>query len=294
MQPRLDELMRNLRLESKHLENQRKPPITSPDVVQTLDYTFSDFCPTGYEGDSGSLLLARQKGNKQNQYVVKHAYTDCACNEFVYTKLAQAMGYTMPGAVLFNLSPTEKRRCFHTEYIIGIRYLNLKIESPSYTEIRELATNWKEYFSFWGMYAMFGEGDSFETPLAVDDKIYRIDTTAAFPISSYQLNMAGINKELFGSNPHTICKEQLLSSDLSNALPKSSCDLEFKRCREKDKSCTSYFLEPFSRIQEIRNDYIDSFLNTLCYFYPDFIGEYLKRYLYAVQTQCAVYLKEAR
>ena len=294
MRPELDKFMMKLRLESKRLENLGKPPVISLDVVQTSDFTFADFCPLGHIGDSGSLLLARQKGDRQNRYVVKHAYTDCACNEYVYTKLAQAMEYTMPGAVLFQLSPTEKRRYFKTEYIIGIRYLDLKNESPSYAEIREMAVNWKEYFSFIGMYAMFGERDSFETPLAKDNKIYRIDTTDAFPISNYQLDMAGINREVGTGNPHIIFEKQFLSSDLSHVLSKSWCDLNLKTCQEKYESSTPYFLEPFSRIQEIRNDYIDDFLNTLCYFYPDFIGEYLKRYIFALQAQCADYLKEER
>ncbi len=294
MRPGLDKFMMNLRLESKQLENQAKPPITSPDVVQTADFTFSKFCPLGHTGDSGALLLARQKGNRQKRYVVKHAHTDCACNEYVYTKLAQAMGYTMPGAVLFRLSPAEKRTYFKTEYIIGIRYLDLKIASPTYAEIREMAVNWQEYFSFCGMYAMFREGDTLETPLAQDNKIYRIDTTDAFPINSCQLYMAGVDRDIGTGNPRTAVKEQLLSADLSNVLQKSECDSNLHNCQAKDKSCIPYFLEPFSRIQEISNDYIDDFLNTLCYFYPDFIGEYLNRYISALQAQCADYLKEKR
>ena len=54
------------------------------------------------------------------------------------------------------------------------------------------------------------------------------------------------------------------------------------------------FLRRFVRIQEIRQDYIDNFLNTLCYFYPDFIGEYFKCYISALQKQCADYLKGKR
>lgn len=286
--------MMNLRLESKRLENQGKPPIASPDVKQTADFTFSSFDPLPHAGDSGPLLLARQKANRQNQYVVKHACTDCACNEFIYTKLALAMGYTMPEAVLFQLSPTEKRNYFKTEYLIGIQYLDLEIEAPSYTEIREKAANWEEYFSFLGMYAMFGEADSFETPLAKDSKIYRIDTTDAFPISVWQLDDAGINMDINGTNPYVVRKKQLLSSDFSHILLQSWCDSYFESCREKDEIGISYFLEPFAHIQEIRQDYIDDFLNTLCYFYPDFIGEYFKLYISALQKQCAEYLKEKR
>ncbi len=63
--------------------------------------------------------------------------------------------------------------------------------------------------------------------------------------------------------------------DLSNVLNISMCDWQLNKCAELDKeSYIKPFLEPFSRIQEIRNDYIEDFLNTLCYFYPDYIGEF--------------------
>ena len=53
-------------------------------------------------------------------------------------------------------------------------------------------------------------------------------------------------------------------------------------------------METFSLIQEIRPDYIDGFLNTLCYIYPDFIGDYFKRFITALQKQSATFLKEKR
>lgn len=294
MFPELDKYMMELRRESKRRENQGKPPIASSDVVPTADFDFSHFCPHGRPGDSGSLLLARQKSNGQGCYIVKHACTDCACNEFVYTKLARAMGYTMPGAVLFQLSPGEERKCFKTEYLVGIRYLDLETEAPSYAEIREMAVNWKEYFSFAGMYAMFGEADSFETPLAKDGKIYRIDTTDAFPLSTWQLDDAGINVDIQGINPHSIRKKQLLSRNFSETLSYSWCDSYYADCQKKDVDGAGLFLEPFARLQEVRSDHIDEFLNTLCYFYPDFIGDYFKRYISALQKQCGEYLKTKR
>ena len=232
-----------MRLNSKQLENRGKPPIASLDVVETADFLFTPFSLLGHDGDSGALLLASQKSDRKVRYVVKHECTDCACKEFVYTKLAQAMGYTMPGAVLFQISPTEKREYFKTEYVIGIRYLELEIMAPSYAEIREKAVNWNEFFSFLGMYAMFGEMDSFETPLAKDGKIYRLDTVDAFPISELLISTAGVNIDMQGVNPHAVCKEQLLSSDFSKALPQSDCDFTYKSSLEIDKSGISYFLD---------------------------------------------------
>lgn len=294
MFPGLEKQMMHLRIESKAEENRKKPPLVSADVVETGDFVFAPFNPLNRVGDSGPLLLAKRKTNRKEQYVVKHAFTDCACNEFIFTKLAQVMGYTIPHAILFQLSSEEKRKYFKTEYIIGLKYLELAIEAPTYQEIREQAANWNEYFSFSGMYAMFFESDSFETPLAKDGLIYRIDTTDAFPVSALQLDVAGINRAFDGKNPHEIWKNQLLSSDFSKALNLSWCDSYLQSCAEKDPEGKKYFLEPFARLQEIPGDYIDDFLNTLCYFYPDFIGDFFKRYLSALQQQCYEYWKEKR
>lgn len=43
MHPGFDKYMMQLRMESKEQENQEKPPITSPDVVQTADFVFLKF-----------------------------------------------------------------------------------------------------------------------------------------------------------------------------------------------------------------------------------------------------------
>jgi len=292
MRPGIDKFMMELRMESKARENRGKPPLTSPDVVQTGDFVFSQSLE--HHGDSGKLLLAKRNADRKDRYLVKHAYTDCACNEFVYTKLAQAMGYSMPDAVLFQLSPGEKRPYFKTEYIIGERYLNVADPSPSYDKVRECAKNWTQFFAFYGLYHITGEGDGVELLLADDDLIYRVDTTDAFPLSNYQLDAAGIDQEFSGINPQAEFKKLLLEKDLSHVLNVSVCDRFLERCAEIDRDSRPYFLEPFARMQEVRGDYIDDFLNTLCYFYPDFIGDFFKRYLSALQAQCSAYLKAKR
>lgn len=292
MHPGLDKYVMRLRMESKKHENQSKTSIKSPDVVQTSDFVFSRI--QREEGDSGSLLLAKRKNNRKQQYLVKHACTDCACNEFVYTKLAQAMGYCMPDAVLFQLSPDEKRSYFKTEYIIGERYLNVIDANPTYERIREQAANWKHFFAFCALYAITNENDGIEILLVDDNRIYRVDTTDAFPLSMWDLDMAGINQEIGGHNPYLEIKQQLLSRDFSEILNIANCNRYLEKCCEISADSPSYFLEPFSRFREIPSSYIDDFLNTLCYFYPDYIGDYFKLYISAIQEQCTEYWKEKR
>lgn len=292
MVPGYEKRLMQLRMETKAVENRNKPPLMSADVVQTSDFVFSR--ALHHDGDSGSLMLAKRKTDRNEQYLVKHEFTDCACNEFVYTKLAQAMGYCMPDAVLFQLSPGEKRPYFKTEYIIGERYLNVVDPAPSYEKIRACAKNWEQFFAFDGLYSLTGECDGIELLLADDDLIYRVDVTDAFPISNYQLDMAGVDREFNGINPHLEMKRLLLGRDFLKALDAEHCDRMLHRCVEIDPEQRHYFLEPFVRLQEISSDHMDGFLNTLCYFYPDFIGDFFKQYLKALQKQCYDYWKERR
>lgn len=285
--------MRQQRIEYKKKENQGKLPLRADDVVKTTDYVFS--APFAHEGDSGKLLLAKHKVDHSDRYFVKHAFTDCACNEYVYTKLAQVMGYKMPEVVLFQLSDAEKRDHFQTEYIIGARYLNIIDAFPSYKTIRECAKNWEEYFCFYGMYAMTGESDGIELPLADDDFIYRVDTTDAFPISNFDLDFAGVHQEVQGFVPDEYIKQVLQSRELGHVVNFSVCDFCLELCREQDAQvCDQLFLDPFRKIQEISDAYIDGFLNTLCYFYPDYVGDFFKRYIAALKHQSAEYIKSKR
>ena len=61
----LDKYMMQLRMESKKRENQGKPPIFSPDVVETADLVFSKALE--HDGDSGKLLLAKRKADRNDQ-----------------------------------------------------------------------------------------------------------------------------------------------------------------------------------------------------------------------------------
>lgn len=288
----IENAMRRERMADKAVENRCKPPLSSPDVVQSADFVFSSIKPLNRIGDSGPLLLAKWKPDRSRRYLVKHAYTDCAANEFVYTKLAQAMGTKMPDAVLFQLSEGEKRNYFKTEYVIGLKYLDLEVEDPSYQQIRAQAVNWKDYFRFRAMYEMFCEGDTLETPLAKDGYIYRVDTTDAFILDNIRLACAGININIDGHNAKESIKQYAVNFPYDQCWEYHDFDEQLQLYIERyGNECIVPYLDPFSRIQEVSGDYIDDILNTLCYFYPDFIGDYFKLFIAALQKKSNEYLK---
>ena len=283
---------RNLRLQDKAQENRIKLPLISDDARETSDFIFSPIMPNGRVGDSGSLLLAKKKDNRKNQYLIKHAFCDCAVNEFVYTKLALAMNLKMPEAVLFKLSNGEKRKYFETEYILGTRYLDLKIESPTYAEICAQAINWQDYFRFQALYDIFLEGDSFETPLSSDGYIYRVDASNAFPTSERFLSQAGLNVNIDGQNVKESIKQRMLSYPFENCWDHYNFDKAIEKYETRyGRECAKLYMDPFALVQDIPNDYIDDFLNTLCYFYPDFIGDFFKQFISALQKKAKKVLK---
>lgn len=286
-------LMQKFRTEDKAAENKNKPILVSDDVRNTKDFSFSKITPNNRIGDSGQLLLAKSKANRSERYLVKHEFTDCAANEFVYTKLAQAMNLKMPGAVLFQLSPDEKRKIFGTEYIIGTRYLNIIIENPAFVQIRDRASNWKDYIRFRALYDLFLENDSFEVLLADDGNIYRVDTSASFILSNFMFDKAGVNVSVNGFIPKEYVKNFVKNLDYSQHWQHFETDNLLNIVREQyGKDMISVYKEPFERIQEIPGSYIDDFLNTLCYFYPDFIGDYFKRFITAAKNQAHIILKQ--
>lgn len=290
----IESMLSRKRIEDKLRENRSKPPLQSDDVRYTADFVFSRYKPHAEYGDSGPLLLAKQKKGGQI-YLVKHAFADCAVNEFVHTKLAQAMDLKMPDAVLFQLSPGEKRRYWKTEYILGTRFLELEIECPTYAQIRERACNWQDYFHFQAMYSMCMEGDSFETPLAADGFIYRVDTADSFTLSNEMLSIGGIADPTNGIIPKDAVRRYIDEYDYSANFENDSFGVKLaKLAKLHGAECIPIYLETFERFLDIRPDYIDSFLNTLCYFYPDFIGDYFKRYIEALADKSRSFLKEMR
>lgn len=63
-------------------------------------------------------------------------------------------------------------------------------------------------------------------------------------------------------------------------------DLDFYKER-----CVAPDLDTYRRLTEVPDADIDNFLNTLCYIYPDFIGDYFKAYIVTAKKQAAKFLQ---
>jgi len=104
--------------ELKEKENKDRIIPISEDILYTSDFTLEKFSSSG---DSGELFLATNKKNHDERYIIKHEYYDCACNEYMYSKIGNKMGIKIAPVKLFVVNDKEKK--FKSDFVCGIKYL---------------------------------------------------------------------------------------------------------------------------------------------------------------------------
>ena len=156
-------------------------------LLKVKDFSFEKFRDGG---DSGHMYLATRKKDGK-KYVVKHWYSDCACNEFVYFSVAKALGLRTLDFYLFENDVTKKT--FFSGYAIAIEYIDAD-DLAGFSKQKDRIRNWQDFFSHKALFAAFSEEDSFEFLLNCEDLLYRIDTSASFSIDYVTIASLGFTE----------------------------------------------------------------------------------------------------
>ena len=289
----------NDRLYNRFLENKCKPILESNDILTIENYEFSE---SHFKriGDSGKLLFAVNKSNKSEKYIVKHEYIDCACNEFMYSKLGQLLGAKYANVKFFNTLTPPLNSLFTTEDVVGIEYLELENDNLKFKELNNKCKNLNDYFKFLAISKLFFDDDSYEIVLDKKGYIYKIDNSATFCISNYTLQSVYINfnKQINGIN---ISIEKFTRNQFNRILEfyKSQNCINYKNTLLYVKThygmeYVEYFLEPFYNLFYLDLNKMDNIINTLCYFYPNYVGNYYKEYIKITQDKVRKFLKEIK
>lgn len=277
--------------ELKKKENRyRKMPI-SDDILYSSDFTLEIF---ENSGDSGKLYLATSKHNPNEKYILKHEYYDCACNEYMYSKIGNQMGIQITPVKLFVVN--DKKNKFKSDFVCGIKYLD-QCEFIDFNYIKQnkdLIENWEDYFRMYCLYDLFQEGDSIEI-VKYKNRIYRLDTTSSFTISDFDLYRLaydyhdnGIDIREF-SNKY-ILKKATRNPELRFFLWNCSLDNFIKKF---GLEYLKYYLDTFGLIKNITSDNIEEWTNILTFIYPNIVGDYFKMYFENLKLDVAEFLEMA-
>lgn len=291
----MEKALVNDRLNNRFIQNHSKPIIMNNDILPIENYIFKK-APIKRIGDSGKLLLAINTHNKSEKYIVKHEFIDCACNEFMYSKLGQLLGLKFADVKFFNTLTPPLNPLFTTEDVIGIEYLDLENDNVSFDEIKNKCKNFEDYFKYIAIRKLFYDIDSFEIALDKQGYIYKLDNSATFCISNFILQYIYINfdREINGIhiNIEKFTKKQFIKQ---LEYYKSHDYINYENTLSSIKTkygieYTKYFLEPFYNLANLDLSSMDNIINTLCYFYPDYIGNYYKQYMEITQNKVKKFL----
>lgn len=269
-------LERNSFRKLKKEENKNKNVPISNDILYISDFILERFPNSG---DSGDLYLATNKHNLNEKYILKHEYYDCACNEYMYSKIGNKMGIKIAPVKLFVLDDKENK--FKSDFVCGIKYLE-NCEHVSFNHIEEnknSINNWKDYFRMLCLEVLFEEGDGIEV-VKYNNEIYRLDTTDAFTISdfyihplAYDYNNNGINIKEFANK--NILQMSKRNTDLRISRWESNINYFLEKFGDK---YLNYYLETYQLLENITDEDIEEWVSILTFFYPNVIGEYFKSY----------------
>ncbi len=196
------EMLRRQRRSNLRKQVSDSPALAIPHMVKTLDYAFAPYSDERFAqsdnpdetGMSGKLYIAEKISDSSDRYIVKHEELNSACNEYISKNLADKLGINFPRVILFELTRADRRNLFDTDNIVGIQYIEEK-RPFSLSAIK----NDKNAAAQWIMCHAFAElicnDDTIQCILAADTKLYLIDCSDAFRLSSVALMALGARSQ---------------------------------------------------------------------------------------------------
>lgn len=258
-------------------QNENKKILNTSDILSSKDYKVTKHSNSG---DSGELLLANNKKDKNEKYIIKHEYYDCACNEYMYSKIGNEMNIKIAPVKFLKIE--DKEKIFKSDFVCAIKYYE-NSNHTNYNKIledREKIINWQDYFKFLGMESLFLESDGIEV-IQSDNYIYRIDTTAAFSLSHMQIEYLAYDFIHNGINVRDFAERTIMKLANCNKEKILSFWNNSKMFFIKyyGAEYLKYYLEPFYKFADFDENKILEWTRTITYFYPDIIGKYFNIYL---------------
>jgi hypothetical protein len=249
-------------------------------ILDAKDFTFAAYNP-GIGSDSGALQLAVSKTDKQLQYVIKSASPELACNEFMYHKIAAALGLHTQEVKLF-------RGVRGSKYAAGIRY------SPDAKEFDyQTATerNRRDFCAFHALYVILNEEDSQEFYINGSGRVFKLDNAAAFNLSPMIALQALDNPETltgaFGEKLNEMIQSSLhfVEYDKYDIIRRVLIE---KFGAETESAC----LDMYERFAGLDETVLDEAYDSLELIYPEWLFSYYCEFILIRQTKCRKYLSE--
>lgn len=254
-------------------------------TLESADFSFSSF---GELGDSGSLLLGMHSPTGR-QYIVKHAFPECACNEFMYYVIGTFLGDHLPQTYLIHISEKDHRKCFLPRYLVCSRYLTNTRKVSSMNEIKNNPNMLKQWIVSEAIGAMLSEDDGTEYLVADNAELYRIDTVETFCLSMLLIPLLSLNADAAGLNLGMEMMEKQLKH-WRNIKTAYFHEVLSAVNKSVGKDCADVFCEPFRRVLALTDERMKPAYAALKRTYPECLAKYYEAYLHELKAKSKDFL----
>lgn len=251
--------------------------------LNTSDYSFEPFFDRGF---SGQILLASPKSNALPKLLIKHENPCSACNEFMYSRLAELIHIPVPKAFIMNVQKRDAS-LFRSPYVVGIEYYD-NLQPFTLEEMNRLPNGRKEYAGQYALAVMFEQEDSVQLSKTPDGHIIGLDFTEAFCLSDMTL----LNQKVSDDVLTDIVANRLRGYMAKNFVLWANAGLDVlkKHFDDPNGNFTSYFFEPMKAMCRITDEQIQELSDVLYEIYPVSIVVYFEEYLEILKKKIAAYI----
>jgi len=252
-------------------------------ILNTSDYTFSRFSDGGF---SGKILLAVPKNANLPKLLIKSEKPTSACNEFMYSRLAELLGIIVPKTYIMNVAQNDAH-LFSSPYVVGVEFME-GMHGFSLEEMRSSALWRKEYAEQYALAAIFDQDDRVQLTMRADGHITGYDFTEAFWIAdlgktSIQLPGDLLTDILAGRLKAMI---QRGFSMLSAGASVVKMHLELS----EDAAIPADYITPMRKFLTISDDQVLELTDVLYEAYPVSIVVFFEEYIKALKKKLGTYI----
>ncbi len=254
-------------------------------IISTENYTYETFSHNGF---SGSLYLATSKDDSLPKLLIKHENPSSACNEFMYSKLAELLHIHAPNVFLFEVSDKD-RKLFKSSYVVGIEYIE-GLRKFSLDEMNSKPEWQREYAECYALAVICSQEDRVQMGMTPDGHIVSFDYTECFHLPSSTTKLMEYDEDT-RIEAMKNCLDRT-EREYHNILAGAGASvLQKELCMNTVEEVYPLYHEPFKKLTALTTEQIEVATNPLYDIYPIEIGVYFEEYIKLLQAKMAEYLR---
>ncbi len=248
-------------------------------ILNTENFNYEPYSDKGF---SGKMLLATPKITDSLKLLIKSENPSSACNEFMYSRLAELLRIPAPKAYIMNVARKDKR-LFGSPYVVGIEYM----DGFHRFELDEMLSSpvWKkEYAGHFALSAMFEQDDLVQMAMTADGHIVGFDFTETFWLSDISVDTFRLHE-----NRLTDLLAGRLRASENRGFSMLSAGGSVVMSKFGTDTVPEEYLEPMRAMYALEKENIVELLNTLDEVYSIPVSVYFEEYLVLLKKKIAVY-----